>query len=34
VSESRTVAISVWDGNRLLLSLPEQSIRSGLISIR
>ena len=34
VGERRTVAISVWDGNTLLFSLPEQAIRSGVISVR
>jgi hypothetical protein len=27
-------ASSVWDGNTLLFSLPEQAIRSGVISVR
>jgi hypothetical protein len=27
-------AISVWDGNILLFSLPEQTIRSGVISVK
>ena len=34
VDEARTVAISVWDGNTLLFSLPEQAIRRGAISIK
>jgi hypothetical protein len=34
VDEARTVAISVWDGNTLLLSLPEQTIKRGAISIK
>jgi hypothetical protein len=34
LKEPRTVAISVWDGNALLFSLPEQSIRSGVITVR
>jgi hypothetical protein len=35
VDESaRTVAISVWDENTLLFSLPRQSIRSGVISVK
>ena len=34
VDEARTVAISVWDENTLLFSLPEQAIKRGAISIK
>jgi hypothetical protein len=34
LDEGRTVAISVWDGNTSLFSLPRQSIRSGVISVK
>jgi hypothetical protein len=31
---ARAVAISAWDGNTLLFSLPRQAIRSGVISVK
>jgi hypothetical protein len=34
VREPPTVAMSVWDGNTLLFSLPEQTIRSGVIAVK